>query len=694
MSYRYRLGRAIHEKIAQILDFVVFYLLFPGTAFYWIVEKAYLLTFDRYIRQQSAIDPSAPLDWENPLVIGRKRRKAHAAAQEFRCRSLALKHGKEKVADRVACAARGSDLLMLTGDPGCPDDSTTSWDFLLVGDPLSCPLGWEAADFPASSEGGWRPMLLPSHWQLQGYDVPLYTNTSYPFRFDPPRARREGTWTNAACDLGLGCSNISEAPLHRNEPGFNATGLYRRKVALPADWCDSEGALLPEHRVFLVFEGVDSCLSIWVNGEFVGYGQDSCLPHEYDITSVLSASRNEHCIAAKVSRWCDGSYLEDQDKWWLSGIYREAYLIRRPRQFISDFEFRSELTFERDECTAHFSVGILAEEIELGVSAVRCELWQEEGSQPCVQLCQTIESGGSALQSQQLADRFLIAEAADLDLHLPVGPGVVELRSSLRNPKLWSAETPMLYTMVITLYGSLRDAELATEGCHSVTHRVGFRSVCFGGEGHVLMVNNKAITVAGVNRHEFDPELGRAVSRASMLTDALMLKSMSMNAVRTAHYPNHPFWLEVCDEVGLYVIDEANIESHGFQALGQPIGYLSNQEGWRSSMASRVTRMVERDKNHSSVIGWSLGNESGYGPTHELLAQWVRARDKSRFVQVSLLAKPSANLRCSSLEVDAFRRCSMSQVEPEQVPRISSVPCTSGQSGAWSRPFLMAASAL
>eukprot|EP01032_Pedospumella_encystans_P021793 gene21793-24713_t len=275
-----------------------------------------------------------------------------------------------------------------SGEPGEPS-APYEWLFTLVGSPEECPDGWMERKLDSSEvKSSWRQIALPNHWQLQGYDVPLYTNTTYPFQFDPPRARRNGVWADTACDLGLGtdafatlpaavgqgspgtASSLTPRRINPAEPGENATGLYRCTFTLKAlsdkkpesgkeknsrskrsQW--ESGASSPRktavpeneqpaerHRLFLVFAGVDSCMSVWVNGQYIGYSQDSCLPAEFDITEAC-AGQVEHTLAVQVSRWCDGSYLEDQDKWWLSGIYREVYIEKRPEAFLSDFEVSS-----------------------------------------------------------------------------------------------------------------------------------------------------------------------------------------------------------------------------------------------------------------------------------------------------------------------------------------------------------------
>eukprot|EP00981_Chlorochromonas_danica_P003028 scaffold607_cov160-Ochromonas_danica.AAC.1 len=653
MSITFRLGRYLHEFILSILEYVMLRLLFPGSPIFSVIENLYLWTFDSKIRQQrksegsdtqqNKAEDAERLDWENPQVIGRNRLPMHVQSKSFFRRSDALlfwkARGDSMLVDEAQVPDIARSVYMLTGRAGCPQESH-GWEFILVGDPGHCPEGWQTySDNTTSDEGkSWKKIALPNHWQLQGYDVPLYTNTAYPFRFDPPFAQRDGTWVVPACDLGLGGDPTTSAPLHPNEPGPNATGLYRRKFHIPSEW--NNGL---EDRVFLVFEGADACLSVWIDGQFVGYSQDFALSCEFDITDVLSSLSNstEHVLSVRVSRWCDGSYLEDQDKWWLSGLYREVYLQRRPKVFIADFDFKTNIDFSSSDLATEVSVDVLVANagILLNASsappAARLELWDSLSDGEPVLTCVESLSPGEQLPDRQRADRLVNPDTADIDLKAWPSPACANLKGILRSPRLWSAEDPHLFYLVLTVYSSLAEALEGGEGLHTESHRVGVRCVEIGGPDHVLMVNKKPVLIAGVNRLEFDSHTGRAVSKERMYKDALLLKQLNMNAVRSAHYPQHPFWLELLDELGIFFIDEANIETHGFQSLGHPIGYLAHLQEWQSALLSRVTRMLERDKHHACVIGWSLGNESGFGPTHEKMSAWIKERDGSRFVQAS-----------------------------------------------------------
>jgi beta-galactosidase len=476
---------------------------------------------------------------------------------------------------------------------------------------------------------------LPAHWQLQGYDVPIYTNTTYPFVFNPPYVRRTGDVRVTDCDAGIGGTLETKQQISPKEPGENATGLYRRSFSLPANW-QGDGS----DRFFLVFEGVDSCLHVWLDGTYVGYSQDSCLPAEFDVTDALKGgSGKEHIVVCQVMRWCDGSYMEDQDKWWLSGIYREVYVIKKPSVMISDFEFKTDIRWDADgrALSAAVRVEVLSEGfISKGnAPVVRLELWDLESSTAIAIKTSAMVASGPFMSSYVGACKATGGDPfeSDVSVSMPNDTACTVIEFDISSFRLWCAETPNLYTLVLSLHPSVEDADAGCKTLDSESCRVGFREVSFMPPHNQLCVNRQPVTVAGVNRLEFDPQQGRAVSEALMREDVRLIKQHNFNAVRTAHYPNHTRWLELCDEAGLYVVDETNIESHGFQSLGQAVGYLSQLPEWRGAHLSRLARMMERDKSSACVFAWSLGNESGVGPTHLLMADWARARDAGRPVQ-------------------------------------------------------------
>jgi beta-galactosidase/beta-glucuronidase len=582
-------------------------------------------------------------DWQNPKIIARKRKRISSTSYSFGRKSLSVAYWKNRSTSILSPNNLDDNSIFLTGRVGYPDD-TKKWKFKLVGSPEQAPLNW----FSSSSEdSNWDEVSLPNHWQLQSYDIPLYTNTSYPFRFDPPYTVRDGTWTNTLCDLGLGAHSFSSHPLDPKEPGENSTGLYRKHFQFPKDWMkDIEG-----YRYFIRFEGVDSNLSLWMNEIFLGYSQDSCLSAEFEITeALLKDSSALNLICAMVSRFCDGSYLEDQDKWNLSGIYREVLVFRKPVTFISDYEFSAVPVETRNLTHFRCSLSVLLEGLEQKENdqnlVVNVELWEKDMSQR-IHSTQGIvtPATNTHFRNKHITDSSVSfqIDSAEKDVPEYRSPGLVELEWDLSNVRLWSAENPNLYVLILTVVDLSQDRNStnnsknnnvdSSEGIYTTSCQVGFRSIQINGPSNTLNVNGKPLCIAGVNRHEFHPNTGRSVSELDMIKDALLLKSLNFNAVRCSHYPPHPFWLEVCDTIGLYVIDETNIETPGFQLLGQPVGYLAELvEEWGSAMATRITRMVERDKNHPCIISWSLGNESGMGKTFLEMANWLRKRDPTRFV--------------------------------------------------------------
>ena len=377
----------------------------------------------------------------------------------------------------------------------------------------------------------WGTIEVPGHWQLQGepgqYGEPAYTNVIYPFPVDPPHV-----------------------------PDENPTGDYFRTFALP------EGFLRDDDRAVLRFEGVDSAFRVWLNGHDVGSSVGSRLPTEFDVTDLLARDgANE--LAVRVHQWSSGSYLEDQDMWWLSGIFRDVTLLARPAGGIDDL-------FVHADFDAGTGTGWLRVDTDTPAVVRIPELGVE------IHSGQTVEV-----------------------------PGV----------QPWTAEVPRLY-----------DAEVRTDR-ECATLRVGFRTVAIA-DG-VFTVNGRPVTLRGVNRHEFSPTRGRAVTEQDMLADVRLMKQHNINAVRFSHYPPHPRFLELCDEFGLWVIDECDLETHGFVLLDWRAN-PSDDPRWEEAMVDRMRRTVERDKNHPCVLLWSLGNESGTGRNLAAMARWARHRDPSR----------------------------------------------------------------
>lgn len=368
-------------------------------------------------------------------------------------------------------------------------------------------------------------------------------------------------------------------------PQANPTGLYKRVFKLPKGW---DG-----RRTVLHVGGAESVLYVWFNGRLVGLSKDSRLPAEFDLTAFLQTGEN--VLVCAVVKWSDASFIEDQDNWWMGGLHREVYLYSTPKTFIQDVFVQAtpdaDLTSGQLEVTVSLN---LEHPVQHSVSAarVRVQLYDSEHQPVWNEPLVPLPKRGS-LPRQQL-----------------------EFAAVVEAPQLWSAEIPSLYTVVI----SLDDENNQLLDCTATA--TGFRRIEI--RDRQLLVNDQAVRILGVNRHDHDDVRGSAVTRAHMERDAHLMKQHNINAVRASHYPNDPYWLELCDRLGLYVFDEANIESHAFYFE------LCHDARYASAFLERGLRMVERDKNHPSVIVWSLGNESGYGPNHDALAGWIRHRDPSR----------------------------------------------------------------
>ena len=478
-----------------------------------------------------------PEDWQDPLVISRNKEPGHATLMVYPDVATAL--GASLTADRTASPWRKS----LNGQ----------WKFAFAANPAAAPEGFYAADYDVSD---WAEIAVPGNWQRQGYDKPVYVNVQYPFPTDDyPRVPDDD----------------------------NPTGCYRLAFTVPADW---DG-----RQVFLSFEGVDSAFHLWVNGEFAGYSEDNHLPAEFNITRYLRPGENS--VALRVYRWSTGAYMEDQDYWRLSGIYRDAYLWSAPLVHVRDFTVRT--TFD-----------VLYRDATLSVSAK-------------VQNYGAAETGGYALEGKLFDAEGNEVPLAGFRASVYADPNqetAVRLSAPVAAPRRWSDEDPYLYTLVLVLTGP-DGAVLETESC-----RVGFRQVEI--RDAQIHVNGKPVVFKGVNRHEHEEDNGHAIGVESMVADILLMKQFNFNAVRTCHYPDDPRWYELCDQYGIYLIDEANIETHGIEP--RP----ANDPAFTAAFVDRGIRMVERDKNHPSVIVWSLGNESGYGPNHAAMSGWMRDYDPTR----------------------------------------------------------------
>lgn len=479
--------------------------------------------------------------WENPSILHQQRLPSHATL--------------------LPCADAATALAR---EPGLSDAYRLlngTWEFLLVPGPWAVPADFMAPDFAPT---GWSTTQVPGCWQMDqanwGIDKPHYTNVNYPHPVDPPFV-----------------------------PTDNPTGCYRRSFNLPPAWSGK--------RVHIHFDGVNSAFLLWVNGKQAGYSQGAHLPSEFDITGLLRPGAN--LLAVQVLKWSDGSYLEDQDFWRLSGIFRDVALIAREPLHLRDVEVRTELN-------ADFTS-----------AAVRVKTWvRNAGASAAV---------GGRVRAVLLAPGG--AEVATLSLDVPalaVGAEAdVEASATVASPALWSAEDPQCYDLLLTCGGE------------TIAQTIGFRRIEV--IDRVLTVNGRDVKLRGVNRHDSHPDLGHTVSLESLRKDIHLMKAHNVNCVRTSHYPNDPRWLDLCDRLGLFVIDETDIETHGFGSADG--GYsaaswsrLPNDPAWREAFVERAERMVERDKNHPSVIIWSLGNEAGCGVNHIAMTEWMHRRDANRLV--------------------------------------------------------------
>ncbi|XP_043690942.1 beta-galactosidase [Telopea speciosissima] len=451
------------------------------------------------------------------------------------------------------------------------------WKFFLASSPTNVPMNFYGSEFEDSA---WENLPVPSNWQMHGFDRPIYTNIVYPFPLDPPRV-----------------------------PVDNPTGCYRTCFQIPKEWNG--------RRILLHFEAVDSAFFAWVNGVPIGYSQDSRLPAEFEITDFChpSGSDKKNILAVQVLRWSDGSYLEDQDHWWLSGIHRDVLLLSKPQIFIADYFFKSSLG--ENSLYADIQVEVIIDDPRKSTNdnilanfTIEARIYDTGKWYEC--------DGNIDLHSFNVAHMELDSSPSTL----PGFHGYI-LRGRLQMPKLWSAEEPNLYTLVIVL----KDASSQLVDCESC--QVGIRQISLAPKQ--LLFNGNPVIIRGVNRHEHHPRLGKTNLESCMVKDLVLMKQNNINAVRNSHYPQHPRWYELCDLFGVYMIDEANIETHGFDLSGH-IKHPTLEPSWASSMLDRVIGMVERDKNHACIISWSLGNEAGYGPNHSALSGWIRGKDPSRVI--------------------------------------------------------------
>ncbi|VGO15868.1 Beta-galactosidase [Pontiella desulfatans] len=474
-------------------------------------------------------------DWENERMIEKGKMPTRATSYSY-----------QSVADALGGDRSLARLKSLDGE----------WKFNFTPDSKDRPLDFFQAGFNAA---GWGTIPVPSSWEMKGHGQPIYTNSKYPFTANEPFIDRT-----------------------------NPVGSYLRDFEVPADWKDQ--------RIILHFGGVSSAFYVWLNGELVGYSQGSRLPAEFDVTQQLKAGKNR--LAVQVFRWSDGSYLEDQDMWRLSGIHREVLLLAQPKIALNDF-------FVKASADGRLQVRprILSDALNNSKGwNLSAQLYDADGN---AVLGKPMQHGLHKILNESYPQRD----------NVPFGL----LEAQVSNPRLWSAEDPYLYTLVFNVTGNGGEL-MEVRSC-----RVGFRTITISNKAEVL-VNGVPVKMMGVNRHDHDHIEGKALTREDIRKDVELMKQFNFNAVRTSHYPNDPYFYDLCDEYGIYVMDEANIESHDVR------GQLVNRASWHYAVNDRVLRMVERDKNHPSIVSWSLGNESGYGPIHAAAAGWIKDYDPTRFI--------------------------------------------------------------
>ncbi len=480
-------------------------------------------------------------DWENPSINGVNKEKPHAYG------FLA----SEK--------ANNPTVQSLNGN----------WKFKWSPNPQSRPADFFTENY---STENWDNILVPGNWELQGFGTPIYTNFTYPFKRDAPKVTSEPD---------------------KNYTSFlqrNPVGSYCTTFTIPENWS--------QKQVFLNFGGVLSAMYVWINGQKVGYSENSMSPAEFDVTKYIHKGVNK--LAVEVYRWCDGSYLEDQDIWRLSGIFRDVDLIARPKTFISDY-----------------FVNALPDK-SFGNANIAIDLSLDNRSATSIQgLHVDAVISGFSTQGEDIDLSFTGKVPA-----VPTSKQVTfQLKSVLKQPRLWSAETPYLYHLVLKLKNN-KNEQVDKAECYFGVRKIEVR-------GEVFYINGKAVKLKGVNRHEQHPRTGKHVSRNTMIRDLELMKQANINMIRTCHYPDDPLFYELCDQYGFYVMDEANQESHG-SGLGNKV--LGDNPLWKQAHVERAVSLVQRDKNHPCVIFWSMGNEGGHGQNLVAMADTVRKLDSSRLI--------------------------------------------------------------
>ncbi len=438
-----------------------------------------------------------------------------------------------------------------------------TWKFKWVATPADKPTGFED---PSYNVSGWDDIPVPSSWQTQGHGIPIYCNQKFPF--DPNAINHP--------------SQVPDIP-----DNDNPVGSYRRDFSIPSEWSG--------RQIFLHFEGMKSACYVWVNGQKAGYSQGSFTPTEFDITLYVQSDINT--LAVELYRWCDGSYLECQDMWRLSGIFRDVFLFSTPIVHLRDF----------------FVQGDLDGSYTNGIWKVTANVKNYSGTNAGLHTLDVLRLNENQSEVASLSNTIASIAAGSEEK-------ITFSNTTISNPKKWSAEMPNLYTTLFILTNENGDT-IEVEKCHTGFVKVEIKNVC-------LYINGEPVKIKGVNRHEHDPDLGRAVTYDYMVKDAQLMKQFNINAVRLSHYPNNTRWYDLCDRYGLYVQDEANIESHGmYYDLPTTLG---NNPKWLEAHRDRMISMLERDKNHPCIWSWSMGNEAGPGSNFENLSAYTKSFDSSR----------------------------------------------------------------
>ena len=491
-------------------------------------------------------DKRSKNEWENETIFAINKEPGHATYVPYASIEL-LK------------ADKNFDKPWLENSSSLYQTLNGKWKFNWVKQPSERPEKFYKSNFDVSD---WKEITVPSCWEMQGYGTPIYTNFTYPFKNNPPFIQPQKGYTN--------------------EVETNPVGSYKKTFNIPENWINKE--------VFVHFNGVYSGFFVWVNGKKVGYSQGANNVSEFNITKYIK--KGENTIAVQVFRWTDGSYLEAQDMFRMSGIHKDVYLFATPKMHVRDFLIQSE--FANDN---------------LKKASLSTKLWLKNNEK------KTIDNATIEVQLLKEDGTEVFKKESSISNLKKGGESQFELKVAVQNPELWSAEHPYLYTAILTLKNEKQ------ETTEVISTKIGFRKIEI--KNNRVYINNEQVFFKGVNRHETHPKFGRTVPVETIEQDIVMMKNYNINTVRTSHYPNQPKTYALFDYYGLYILDEADIENHGNLSI-------SHKKSWLPAYADRVERMIQRDKNHSSIIFWSMGNEGGNGQNFHEIANLARKLDPTR----------------------------------------------------------------